>query len=412
MTIFFEKINNNLLLRYEPAFGNEEILQKLKNGETMRIKNTFTITRDNLFSKNDIQNFEEILEFNIGRDDGEYIEIDSEIIGTRHRFFFANDINFTQNLFVAYQNISVLGKIDDLIDHDFYVGGNWEKRNGIPIDAYMELIKMFPNTTELKKYAHRRIAVILKEFFPECDQYEAVFNRYIRDKHMQKNISSDELEEVYSTQIKLAQFSVVINELEEMLRNSEAIEEKRWQRKIHRILCHLYPRYILCEPEIKFSGYGKNDKQPDFLLVDTNGFVDILEIKKANVRVLTKYRNNYVASREVSGAIQQIEKYIFCLNTSEKAKKDVIKKLEPKLPKGMKLQIINPQGLLLFGRSNYFNTDEKQDFELLKRQYKHIADIMTYDDLLQRLKNIQTSLQLQIESEKKNIKKYEMRKEI
>ena len=187
----------------------------------------------------------------------------------------------------------------------------------------------------------------------------------------------------------------VIFEYKRMLDRYEAVDEKQWQEKIHNILQLLYPKYICCAREIKFYG-GKNDKQPDFLLVDANGFVDILEIKKADVRVLTQYRNNYVSSREISGAIQQIEKYIFCLNSSDKAKKDVSKKLAAFLPEGMEVKIINPQGILLSGRSNEFTEEQQKDFELIKRQYKHVVDIMTYDDLLLRLGNIIKSLKLKV----------------
>ena len=178
----------------------------------------------------------------------------------------------------------------------------------------------------------------------------------------------------------------------------EVIDEKQWQEKVHNILQLLYPKYICCAREIKFYGSAMHDKQPDFLLVDANGFVDILEIKKADVLVLTKYRNNHVASREISGAIQQIEKYIYCLNTSERAQIDVSTKMKKLLPDGLKLQFVNPQGILLAGRSNEFNEEQKRDFELIKRQYKHVADIMTYDELLFRLKNIIASLKLKIDS--------------
>ena len=181
----------------------------------------------------------------------------------------------------------------------------------------------------------------------------------------------------------------------------DSIPEKQWQAAIHNVLQLLYPKYICCAREIKFYGMGKNDKQPDFLLVDANGFVDILEIKKADVIVLTKYRNNYVASREVSGAIQQIEKYIYCLNSSDKAKADVSSKLKPLLPEGVEVRVVNPQGILLFGRSKDFNQQQLADLELIKRQYKHVADIMTYDDLLLRLRNIIESLKLKINTKAK-----------
>ena len=72
------------------------------------------------------------------------------------------------------------------------------------------------------------------------------------------------------------------------------------------------------------------------------------------------------------------------------------KKLKELLPEGIKVQIVNPPGILLLGRSKQFDEEQKKDFELIKRQYKHVADIMTYDDLLFRLRNIIESLKIKI----------------
>ena len=44
----------------------------------------------------------------------------------------------------------------------------------------------------------------------------------------------------------------------------------------------------------------------------------------------------------------------------------------------------------------YYLEEQQKDFELIKRQYKHVADIMTYDDLAQRLRNIIASLEKRI----------------
>ena len=68
------------------------------------------------------------------------------------------------------------------------------------------------------------------------------------------------------------------------------------------------------------------------------------------------------------------------------------KKLAGKLPSFVTPKIVNPQGILLLGRSKDFNQQQRSDFELIKRQYKHIAEIMTYDDLLQRIDNIKAAL--------------------
>lgn len=39
------------------------------------------------------------------------------------------------------------------------------------------------------------------------------------------------------------------------------------------------------------------------------------------------------------------------------------------------------------------------DFELIRRQYKHIAEIMTYDDLLQRIDNIIAALDQELNAQ-------------
>ena len=83
-----------------------------------------------------------------------------------------------------------------------------------------------------------------------------------------------------------------------------------------------------------------------------------------------------------------------CSTSLEKSQKEVLNKLTELLPEGVVPEIVNPQGILLLGRSVDFNTQQKRDFELIKRQYKHVADIMTYDDLIQRLKNIVSALKL------------------
>lgn len=43
---------------------------------------------------------------------------------------------------------------------------------------------------------------------------------------------------------------------------------------------------------------------------------------------------------------------------------------------------------LILGRDKDFDDRQKFDFEIIKRKYANIVDIMTYDDLLRRLDNI------------------------
>lgn len=375
--------------------GLDDITKCLDTEDGVSVKHTFLVTKDLLCEDiEDDDDWEETLRFYIGAVGEAYTQLDSEVFSTDHSFYFGNEIKLKPEMFTAYRNISILRKIDEVIERDFYIGGDWENHNGISKEIFDDLLKKFPKTAELDKYAHKRIAGIIKDYFPECDKYEAIYEKFVESKNSSYASSVSTISK-FNVQIELEQFTVAYQELMDMLNRFETIDEKQWQEKIHNILQLLYPKYICCAREIKFYG-GKKDKQPDFLLVDANGFVDILEIKKADIRMLTQYRNNYVATREISGAIQQIEKYIFCLNSSDKAKEDVSKKLTEFLPAGVEVKIVNPQGVLLAGRSNEFTDEQKKDFELIKRQYKHMADVMTYDDLAQRLRNIIASLEKRI----------------
>ena len=54
----------------------------------------------------------------------------------------------------------------------------------------------------------------------------------------------------------------------------------------------------------------------------------------------------------------------------------------------MEIRITNPKAMIIMGRSNNLTQEQKFDFEIFKRKYADIIDIITYDDLLNRLDRI------------------------
>jgi hypothetical protein len=50
------------------------------------------------------------------------------------------------------------------------------------------------------------------------------------------------------------------------------------------------------------------------------------------------------------------------------------------------IKITNPSGLIIMGRTVGLSEEQIQDFEVIKRKYKNVIDIITYDDLISRLK--------------------------
>lgn len=291
MSITYEKRNGELLLCYSPerSEGIAYVNDRLKHNDDLHIKNTFCVGKKALREIDDPDDIEKTFRFCIGKTGPEYTEVDNEVIYTKHHFFFANDININTEFFVASRNISILPKIDALIERDLYIGGKWEEHAGIPKKVYTELLKNFPKTSEINKYCHIRISAILQEFFPECDGYKDIYYRYIDKKGQQLFTSLERTtKRNYNCEIEYAQFLTAQKELQQMLEQSEEIRESVWQKKIHNILRLIYPKYILFTREISFQGVDGYDKRPDFILVDMNGFIDILEIKQPNVKLLTE----------------------------------------------------------------------------------------------------------------------------
>jgi hypothetical protein len=46
---------------------------------------------------------------------------------------------------------------------------------------------------------------------------------------------------------------------------------------------------------------------------------------------------------------------------------------------------VNPKGLVIMGRDHNLSKEQRADFEIVKRKYKNVIDIITYDDLTRRL---------------------------
>ena len=400
MSIAFERQGNELILTLAPeGIYTNEIVNALNKGEEWRISRCFTVSQKHFRVEDTEQNE---IQFCIGTVYDEYTLIDSDVLGTEFSFFFSNNIKLDKRHFVAYRNISILAKIDHVVEQDVYIGGN-HPEGCIPTETFELLVKKFPKTAELDYYAHARIATIVKEFFPRAELHEMKFDKYM--ERQEKNLASvfePNIQTAFkeNAAIEFRQFNGLRHDLLELLNRSDSVSEQVWQEQVHGLLRLLYPKYIAGIREVVIKGVDRHDKRPDFLLVDANGYIDILEIKKPSVQLLTKqssYRNNYVPVRDLAGAIQQIEKYVYCLNAWGKdGEKELQKQLSGKLPDTVTPKVVNPQGILLLGRSNHFNRQQKDDFELIKRQYKHIAEIMTYDDLIQRIDNIIAALYKEI----------------
>ena len=85
----------------------------------------------------------------------------------------------------------------------------------------------------------------------------------------------------------------------------------------------------------------------------------------------------------------QAEKYLFHLSKGGRGAETLInEQYQNDLPDSFEVKITNPKAIIISGRDYEFSDAELFDFEVIKRKYANVVDILTYDDLLRRLKNL------------------------
>ncbi len=236
------------------------------------------------------------------------------------------------------------------------------------------------------KYVDARLSAVLRNYLDTAIDGKQKYIRYTNKKVSQKGI---DLTSIF-LENDLAKHTAILEKLNKMLKDENTYNEKQWQKEIIQIILLLYPKYInvFQETPIQDSYSGKT-RALDYLLVDSCGNIDLVEIKRPFDECIVtskKYRDNYIPLRELSGTVMQIEKYIFYLNKSGKKGEDTLTETyKTELPSGFKIKITNPRGIIIMGRENNLTIEQRHDFEVIKRKYKNIIDIITYDDLLRRL---------------------------
>lgn len=388
--ITFEKKNDNILLIYEPDQADPNWINTTmeSDGEISLRSQTFTFKAEDLL-KFDNEGFGEKYTFLFAQRDQEteYFKIPGRRLGINHDIYFHEEFEIIIKFFITHYNISIFKKIGNLIDGDLYIGGSQD--NAISKSDFALLMKNFPNSYELQKYTDVRLATVLGDYFSSASTANDKYNKY-----MNKRVSVNEADVTKDfKEIEIIKFQTLYEKLTTMLGQPDAYNEKQWQTEILDIILLLFPKYVYAfENAVVKDEYRRKDRKLDLVLVDAEGHVDVIEIKKPfddSVVSSGKYRDNYVPKRELSGSIVQLEKYIFHLSKSgKKGELKLTEQFKRKLPADFEIKITNPSGLVIVGRSINLNTEQKADFEVIKRKYKNLLDIITYDDLLERLRRI------------------------
>lgn len=407
----FDIKKQKIIFHYNHDFGNSVwVANELKKHGKVTISRVFRFQRKDLIGELPVKFDQELEEtsfqFQFAKKSGDYYRIPGRILGIKNDVFLAEEeIDIERKLFVAERNINIFGHIAKLRPdgEDIVVGGD---RDGcIPADVFRVLLSKFPNTGEMNRYARARVETVVGDYFDEMrtarDNYEAYLNK-------QKSTVSDKpLPHTELLQLEIDKYVYLRDTIKDWLKNEQTRSEHDWQKMIIKIILLIFPKYIAVLENVQIADYyskpgKKTNRFIDVCLVDVVGNIDIIEIKKPfenGVLGKQRYRDNYVPTRELSGAVMQTEKYIFHLSKwGVDGERQLTKKHHTALPDNLSIRVTNPKGLIIVGRDDSsgkqaaLGGDQLFDFEIIKRKYANMMDILTYDDLLRRLNNIISSL--------------------
>lgn len=394
--IDFTKNGDHLLMRYVPENGADDwLVEPLEKDKDILLSGrTFRVRREIYQPENDDGDYDmdASYRFVVGRLVDGYYQIDRRFLCIEYDLFIHHTLKFRRSMFVAETNIPIFRGFNDYGFTSLYVGG--EHPDALPEDVFEEMLRQFPNTYELKKYARARVSSMIRNYVPIQKDHEAEYLKY----RQRKESAAGSLPQKVFARYETDKFASLVEKIEGMLVGADAYNEAQWQAEVLQVIQFLYPKYICAFPEapVRDALAGK-DRRIDFLLVDASGYVDAIEIKKPFSECLVtsnRYRENHVPMRELSGTIMQLEKYLYHLNRwGQTGEERLNERFAGQLPSGLRIKIVNPAGIIIMGRDVSFTQDQRTDFEVIRRKFRHVVEIMTYDDLLSRLKVIRAQFE-------------------
>lgn len=394
----FRKVEDKIIFiyYYSEYLDKDWVRESLKIRKEVTFKRTLNFLNEEVFDISNPQEVEELEDIEIldseyppvafvfAEKEGDYYKIPKSILKTNNNFYFFEDIDIEIEYLIAESKISILKQIDELVKEDVYIGG--DSINNIPFEDFLGLIDNFPTTHEKKLYAEARVSSVIKNYFETTLDSEAKFQNFLNKKVSKKGQKLNKIFQEY----ELEKYNTILEKLEGMISSENSYSEDQWQDEILEIILLLYPKYILSFKTVHLKIDSKSRRFLDFMLVDSNGNIDVIEIKKPfenSIMSSNVYRKNYIPHKDLTGTVMQLEKYLYHLNRyGEAGEKKLTEKYKKDLPDDLNIKITNPKGFIIMGRENNLSIEQKTDFEVVKRKYKNVIDIITYDDLIQRLK--------------------------
>lgn len=397
----FQTTANGVVLEYKEDSGpNKWVWDDLTTNKETLISRIFYFKPEDLLNPpTSTQEFEDYeYRFQFGTFDDGYIKILARVLDIKNDLLISRDVKLKRSIFAAERNISIFGRLSELIEHSnpIVIGGT--RPGAIPRDVFEELLKKFPNTYELNRYADARVQTILSQHLDGMKDARGRYENYLNKKTTLTSITKLDLDALKKLEIE--KYVLIRDLIDDALKTKKDCSEGDWQQLMLSFLLLLFPKYIKVLENITIHDYysdptKKTNRYIDIALVDANGNLDVIEVKKPfDDKILRKslYRDNSIPTAELSGSVMQAEKYLFHLSKwGVKGENILTTKYASELPPGMNIRISNPKAIIIVGRDQIGGANmtgsQLLDFEIIKRKYANMMDIITYDDLLRRLNN-------------------------
>ncbi len=403
----FQNTTTGIELEYEGDRGTNSgwAWDELTTNSETRISRMFLFKLEDLLNPPPpTQNFDDYkYRFRFGIFDDGYVKILARVLGIKNDLLISRDVTLKRSIFAAERNVSIFGRLSELLEHSnpIVIGGT--RAGAIPWDVFEELLKKFPNTYELDRYAGARVHTILSQYLDGMKDARGHYEKYLNKKAALTGTTKLDLDVVKKREIE--KYILIRDTISDALATKKDLAECHWQQLMMPFLLLLFPKYLKVLEKITIHDFysdstKKTNRCIDIGLVDANGNLDVIEVKKPfDDKILRKslYRDNSIPTSELSGGIMQAEKYPFHLSKWGVSGEDTLtKKYAPELPTGMRIRISNPKAIIIVGRDQIGGANmtgsQLLDFEIIKRKYANMMDIITYDDLLRRLNNTITAL--------------------
>lgn len=382
-----KKEKDQIIFIYNPYHGDIYWVQKefdVDEEEVVNLAGTFYFKKDDIFKIK-----KKSIEFKLAKLKEDYFKIDGRVLGVEFNVFLYKEIDIDFKTISCAKRKNIFQFISEFrkVNEDIYIGGN---NSTLDYEELENLVNQFPSSYEKELYNKARISQVLENYFDNIENYTYKLNNYREKKGYTKHSNH-----ISYTEYDILKYENILHKLNIMLNDEEKYTEKQWGEELAKIILIMFPKYINFHEQVIINmtseASRKRKEKVDFMLVKSDGCIDILEIKKSSNIFLVSGscdHDNHYATSSLSKVTMQIEKYIYNITRDTvNFEKKINNKYKKYYSDNFELKVINPKGLIIMGRLNRLSDKQIRDLEIIRRMYANILDIYTYDDIIEMLEN-------------------------